>query len=170
LRWDQWPWAPPEENAVLYLATAVAKGKDMSSTQLMFDVTAANLVARLDALRNRNNIVILFVDGANLDVNGLSARLQEYDRTQHSPFATIVLINNNCPPEVQQRATELFSYFSRRPEPHFQVVEIDLFNSPARENFSKRVADTLEQLRLTVVNDPAGWHNKAAPPPIVSGS
>jgi hypothetical protein len=135
-RWNAWPWAPPDEHAVLYLAAAVARGKE---------------------LRRRNNVVILFVDAASLSLAGLDLRLRDYDRPEHSSFATIVMINNNCPPEIRTTLDKVFPYFGRRAAPHFQVIESrEVFNAEMREKFSKVIADTLEQLRLAVMNDPYG--------------
>ena len=48
-RWDAWPWAPPEDRAVLYLAASVAKGREMESTQLTFDPADPNLADRLES-------------------------------------------------------------------------------------------------------------------------
>ena len=153
--WNAWPWAPPDEHAVLYLAAAVAKGKEMSSTQLLFDLSDANLAARLAALRRNNNVVILFVDAASLKLADLTLRLKDYDRPEHSSFATIVMINSNCPPETRTTLDQVFPYFARRSAPHFQVIESrEVFNAKMRENFSKLIAETLEQLRLEVMNDP----------------
>jgi hypothetical protein len=156
-RWDAWPWAPPDEHAVLYLAAAVAKGKELTSTQLMFDLLDANLPARLATLRRSNNVVILFVDAASLYLPDLSLRLRDYDRPEHSSFATIVMINNNCPVGTRNTLDQVLPYFARRASPHFQVIESrDVFNAEMREKFSKLIAETLEQLRLAVMNDPYG--------------
>jgi hypothetical protein len=153
--WDAWPWAPPEEHAVLYLAASVAKGKEMESTQLMFDLADANLVERLAALRRKNNIVILFVDAASLDIPGLRDRLGDYDRPEYSSFATIVMINNACPPGTRSAIDQIFPYFARRAAPHFQVFETrEVFNMEIREKFSKVIADVVEQVRLAVMNAP----------------
>jgi hypothetical protein len=153
--WNAWPWAPPEEHAVLYLAAAVAKGKEMESTQLMFDLADANLAGRLAALRQKNNIVILFVDAASLDIEDLQARLRDYDRPEHSSFATIVMISNDCPPRARDAVERIFSYFAKRAAPHFQIIETrEVFNSELREKFSNLIADVIEQLRLEVMNAP----------------
>jgi TIR domain len=152
-RWDAWPWAPPKEHAVLYLAAAVAQGKDMESTQLVFDLADANLAGRLAALRRKNNLVVLFVDGTSLDIAGLRARLRDYDRPEHSSFATIVMINKNCPEGARTAIDQVFPYFARRAAPHFQIMEArEVFNSELREKFSNMIADVIEQLRLEVMN------------------
>jgi hypothetical protein len=154
--WKEWPWAPPPEQAVLYLAAAVAKGRELQSTQLTFDLADdAKLARRLATLRCSNNIVILFVDAAGLGHEGLRARIRDYDRPEHSSFATIILMNNSCSAELRARIDGLFPYFARLVHPHFQIVEPhEGFNSRMRESFSKAVAETLEQLRLAVINDP----------------
>src|SRR5262245_23233922 len=153
--WNAWPWSPPNEQAALYLAAAVAKGMEMESTQLTFDLADAKLSDRLAALRHSNNVVLLFVDAAGLDLQGLRARVQDYDRPEHSSFATIVLVSNKCTPELRASIDQMFPYFARRAAPHFQVIETpESFNIKTRESFGKAVADALEQLRLGVINDP----------------
>jgi hypothetical protein len=152
--WNAWPWAPPDEQAVLYLAAAVAKGREMESTQLTFDLADANLAGRLAALRRRNNVVILFVDAASLGLEALRARIRDYHRPEHSSFATIIMMNN-CAPELRTKIDDIFPHFARRTAPHFQIIETrESFNSKTRESFSKAVAEALEQLRLAVINDP----------------
>jgi hypothetical protein len=153
--WNAWPWAPPDEHAALYLAAAAATGREIKSTQLAFDVADANLAARLAKLRRRNNIVILFVDAAQLDLAELRNRMRDYDHPEHSSFATIILMNGKCSPELRARINETLPYFAARAAPHFQVVETcDVFNTTMRESFSKAIAGTLEQLRLVVINNP----------------
>jgi TIR domain len=150
--WNAWPWAPPDEQAVLYLATSVAKGREMACTQLTFDPADANLAGRLDSLRRRNNVVILLVDAPTL--SALRARIQDYDRRDHASFAVIV-IDNNQVPELQARLNESLPYFARRAAPHFHVVQTrGTFSLESRESFSKRMAEALEQIKLAVLNNP----------------
>jgi hypothetical protein len=63
-QWNAWPWAPPEEHAVLHLAAAVATGKEMEPNQLMFDLVHGSLSTRLIPLRAKNNVVILLLEAA----------------------------------------------------------------------------------------------------------
>jgi hypothetical protein len=56
---------------MLYLAAAVAKGREMEPTELAFDPADDRLTERLEALRRSNNVVVLFVDAANLDIRDL---------------------------------------------------------------------------------------------------
>ena len=152
--WGAWPWSPPENQALLYLAAAAAQGREMQPTELAFDPTDANLLARLQALRQRNNVVVLFVDAANLDLQGLSARIQDYDRPEHQLFAAVVLFNGQCPPALRARIEGLFANLARRPPPHFRIIDTPgPFNAQRRESFSKTVADALEQLRIVVINN-----------------
>jgi TIR domain len=145
-RWNTWPWAPPDEQAVLHLAASVAKGNEMEATQLTFSLADATWIDRLASLRQRNNVVILFVDATSLDLEDLRARLREYDRSEHSTFAVIVIINNLVP-EFEIKLNETLPYFSRRSAPH-------LYFADTRENFCKSVAEALDGLRLTIVNNP----------------
>jgi hypothetical protein len=154
-RWNTWPWAPPDEQAMLYLAAAAAKGREMESTQLAFDLADADLLARLQALRQRNNVAVLFVDAANLDVEGLRTRIRDYDREEHSSFATIIVVNGRCPPELRAKIEQVFPYFARRPKPHFRIVDTPgTFNAEMRESFSEAIGEALAQLRIVVVNNP----------------
>jgi len=149
--WNAWPWAPPEEQAVLYLAAAVAKGAEMASTQLTFDLADANLIDRLTALRRSNNVVIFLVDAASLGLEGLRARMQDFDRPEHSCFSMIVLDNRrNLPVSLD----DVFPYFAKRTPPHFHMVQPRENPIETRERFSKTIADALEQLRLVVINNP----------------
>jgi hypothetical protein len=154
-RWNAWPWAPPEEQAVLFLAAAVAKGRELECTQLTFDVADANLAERLVALRRNNNIVVLLLDASSLHGDDLRIRIRDYDRHDHSSFAAVIVVNESQAAEVRARITEALPCFTRRPAPHFQIIETPTgFNTATRESFSKAVADAVEQLRIAVVNDP----------------
>jgi hypothetical protein len=154
IHWNAWPWGPPEDQAVLYLAASAAKGREMESTQLTFDLADANLAGRLDTLRRRNNVVILLVDAPSLAIDALRPRIQDYDRPEHASFAAIVIDNNQIP-ELQARLNESLPYFARRATPHFHVIQTrGTFNLETRESFSKRMAEALEQLKLAVLNNP----------------
>jgi hypothetical protein len=146
-QWNAWPWAPPENQAVLHLAAAVAKGHEMEATQLTFALADASLPHRLSSLRRRNNVVILLLDAASLSLEDLHARLQDYDRPEHSSFATIVIGNNDVVQAVQGKLHEFLPYFGKRSAPHLYFVD-------ARESFSKIVAEALDGLRLAIVNNP----------------
>src|SRR5262249_3473126 len=144
---NAWPWSPPNEQAALYLAAAVAKGMEVGATQLTFDLADGKVTNRLAVLRHRNNMGLLFVGAGGLDLEGLRARVQDYDRPEHSSFGTIVLVSNKCTPELRARIDQMLPYFARRAAPHFQIIETpESFNVKTRESFSKAVADALEQL------------------------
>jgi hypothetical protein len=129
----------------LHLAAAVAKGNEMEATQLTFVPTDENLTHRLTALRGRNNVVVLLLDVASLGLKGLRTRLQDYDRPEHSLFATIVIGNSNA--LAQLRLNETLPYFATRSAPHLYLID-------ARDKFSKIIAEALDGLRLSVVNNP----------------
>jgi hypothetical protein len=77
------------------------------------------------------------------------------ERPEHSSFGTIILANNICAPELRARIDEIFRYFARRPSPHFQIVEArECFNSRMRDSFSRSVAEALDQVRFTIINNP----------------
>jgi hypothetical protein len=149
--WDAWPWAPPEDRAVLYLAASVAKGREMESTQLTFD-PADDLAGRLESLRRRNNVVMLLVDAGT--IKSLRTRIQDYDRSENASFAVIV-IEHSPIEDLQARLKECLPRFIRRAAPHFHLVQtrgsLDL---ETRESLSKRMAEALEQLKLAVLNNP----------------
>jgi TIR domain len=146
-QWNTWPWAPPDDQAVLHLAAAVAKGNEMETTQLTFAPADENLTHRLASLRGRNNVVILLLDVASLGLRGLRTRLQDYDRPEHSLFATIVIGNTNALAELRGKLNEILPYFATRTAPHLYLVD-------ARDGFSKIIAEALDGLRLSIVNNP----------------
>jgi hypothetical protein len=146
-RWERWPWAPPDEQAVLYLAAAAAKGNEMESTQLTFDWTDRNLASRLASLRRRNNVVILFLDVTSLYLEGTGVRMADYDRPEHSTFGVIVIGNEKLSLERQAKLNETLPYFARRAAPHLYIVD-------AHERFGEILSQALDGLKLAVVRDP----------------
>jgi hypothetical protein len=146
-RWNDWPWAPPDEHAVLHLAAAVAKGKEMESNQLRFDLNKGSLINRLISLRAKNNVVILLVEASSLYQDGLAEYVRDYDRPEHSSFAMIVIGNNNLGPQLDARLSTVLPNFARRAPPHFYVVD-------DRDRFSDVVGRTIDELRSGVLRDP----------------
>jgi hypothetical protein len=146
-RWNEWPWAPPDERAVLHLAAAVAKGSEMESNQLTFNLADGNMASRLASLRRKNNVVILLLDAASLDQELFRARIREYDRPEHWPFAVIVTGNGQFSPEFQTKLNESVPYFAKRVPPHLYLVQ-------SRENFSEVVAEALDALKLAILRNP----------------
>lgn len=145
--WSSWPWSPPNEQAVLYLAAAVAKGKEMHSTQLTFNVAAQGFGERLAALRQSNNVVILLLDAASLDLANIVTCLPAYDQPDCASFATIVIADNNHWPQHQVKLQATLPYFAKRAPPYFCCVD-------DRRKFVDVVAEVLDALRLAVVRDP----------------
>ena len=162
--WGAWPWSPPQEQALLYLAAAAAQGRELVPTELAFDPADANLLARLEALRQRNNVVVLFVDAANLDLQGLGDRIRDYDRPEYSAFAVVALVNGPATPALRARIEGLFANAARRPAPYFYIIDTPgPFNAERRESFSKAVAAALAQLRIGIVNHPNAQPVTATP-------
>ena len=152
--WDAWPWAPPEDRSVLYLAASVAKGREMEATQLSFDSADEDLPARLELLRRLNNVVMLLVDASNLTLDALRARIQDYDRWENASFAVIV-IEHNPIADLQARLNECLPHFTRRAAPHFHVITTrGALDLDTRETVAKQIADALEQLKLAVLTNP----------------
>ena len=146
-RWDAWPWAPPPDQAVLHLAAAVAKGNEMESTQLTFDLADAQLTDRLALIRRKNNLAILILDAPSLDREDLRTRIRDYDALEHPSFATIVVANSAPGPDFKAKLNATLPRFSRRTVPYFYLVE-------ARQEFSDIVGQALNALKLAVVRDP----------------
>lgn len=146
--WDTWPWAPPNEKAVLHVSAAVAKGKEMEPNQLVFDSEDPNLIQRLNAALQKNNVLIFLVDATSLANEGLCARMREYDRQKYSRFATMIIWrNNNRTTDLTRRMKETFEYFVQRAVPFFHEID-------NREQFAKVVAQAIETLRIATVNHP----------------
>ena len=146
-QWDAWPWAPPREQAVLHLAAAVAKGNEMESTQLTFEMADVQLTDRLASLRRKNNVAILLLDAPSLNREDLCARIRDYDALEHSSFATIVIAHTMPGPDFKARLEATLPRFSRRADPYFYLVE-------ARQMFSDILGQALNALKLAVVKDP----------------
>jgi hypothetical protein len=153
--WHQWPWAPPENQAVLYLAAAVAKGREMDSTQMVFNLADTTLNDRLSRLKQSNNVVVLFVDAGCLEkIDALRARLRDFDASAHASFAIIIMMNDGRDGDLRTAIEEGLPYFSRRAPPYFQVFETkEGFNFETRDNFSKTVSKTLSEIKLAVLRD-----------------
>jgi hypothetical protein len=146
-QWNTWPWAPPDDQAILHLSSAVAKGREMEPNQLAFAAADLNLVRRLKAARHQNNVLILLVDGASLASAGLRERMRGYDGQQDPRLATMVIWNNNRDPDLERRMNETLTYFVKRAAPFFHSIE-------ARDQFSDVLSRALDQLRIAVRNDP----------------
>jgi hypothetical protein len=147
LPWSHWPWAPPEDRAILHLSAAVATGKEMQVNQLTFDPGDPSFVRRLDKARDRNNIVVMLVDADSLAADALCARMREYDQQRYSNLATVVIWNGNRQPESEKKVNEIFAGCSRHNSHFFHSVE-------DRTQFNETLSQTLDRLGHAVVNNP----------------
>jgi hypothetical protein len=146
-KWNAWPWAPPQERAVLHLASAVAKGREMEPTQLAFSIDDENLLERLAALNKTNNVVVVLVDGTSVTSEAFRTRLRDFDLPDYKRFAVVVLWNDNRKADLEAGVDKTFEYFGKRASPHFQHAE-------GHEKFAEALSAALDQLRLTVIGDP----------------
>jgi len=146
-RWNVWPWAPPEEQAVLHLAAAVAKGKEMVSTQLTFELENGDFNDRLNSLRLKNNVVVLLLEETCLELEHFRLRIRDYDRPEYSTFATVVIGRNDPRPQTRDKLGETLPFFSKRNDPY-------LFFVGDREQFSEIIARAIDGLRLATVRNP----------------
>jgi hypothetical protein len=142
----KWPWAPPPRREVLYLAAAVAKGKEMKSNQLTFDLKDGSLADRLAALRRKNNVAILLLDAARLNDDDLCACIREYDRLEEELFATIVVGKQEIDPGHRARLKEVLPYFAKRIPPHLSLVEDSA-------EFDKIIASALDSLKAQALRN-----------------
>jgi TIR domain len=138
--WNSWPWAPPDDHAVLYIAAAVATGKEMVPSQLTFNLADGNLAGRLAELRAKNHVVILLLDAASLDEKDLCACIREFDCEKNELFGAIVIGKDKLAPERRARLKQVLPYFAARTRPHYFLVE-------ERESFSAIVAEALDSLQ-----------------------
>ncbi|PWU07004.1 MAG: hypothetical protein C5B51_11085 [Terriglobia bacterium] len=90
-RWDECAFAPPGDRAFLYIASAVAMGKEIDPHQLRFDPAAPLSSAQMQRVIHSNSIVILLVEGASLANDSIRARLQELDEKLADRAAATVI-------------------------------------------------------------------------------
>jgi hypothetical protein len=146
--WRTWPWAPPEEQAVLHLAASVAKGKEMESTQLTFELQTGDLYDRLSVLRSKNNVAVLLLDETSLNTDTFRICIHEFDKPEYSTFSTIVIAKTSPEPEIRVKLDKVLPFFSRRNPPYLFVVK-------ERERFADVIAEALDGLRLATVRNPS---------------
>lgn len=146
--WDQWPHSPPREQAVLRISATIARGKEFDPHQLSFEPSRSDLIARLDDARDRNNVVIVFIDGASIAQPALRERLIEYDQRQYDTFCTMVIWNGNRTAEREKDVKETLRFFSSRKPPFFHLSISD------PEEFEKAITSSLELLKSEVLKKP----------------
>jgi hypothetical protein len=166
--WHLWPHSPPEEQAVLCISSMIAKGKEFEPHQLSFDPRQTDLISRLDAARERNNVVMMFVDGASLADPQLQALMVEYDQQLYETFSTVVIWNGNKTHQLENNVRETFRFFSSRRPPFFHSA----VTGP--EEFDHAISSSLEALRSEVLRKPRTTnliqkHSEFSIRPVVSG-
>jgi len=147
--WSDWPFAP-QSQPLLYLASAVAKGRDLQSHKLAFDPGSA-LLPRLEAVRQRNNMAILLIDGSTLINPALAARLREVDEKRLDACSALIV----WPPGTRTAAAEQLVY---QTFPHMRLKQAPFF-FPAIEGpqqFVDAVRASVDTLRNAVIRDPRG--------------
>lgn len=166
--WDAWPYAPPAQRAVLRISSSIAKGKEFEPHQLSFDASSGDLMARLDAARDRNNVVVMLVDGASISQPGVRDLLGEYDRRQYDTFSTMVIWNQNKTPVLERDVKDTLRFFSSRQPPFFHLSITD------DQQFDKAITSSLEALKREVLKKPRNTNpilksSGFSTSPIVSG-
>jgi hypothetical protein len=146
-QWKQWPFVPAHD-PLLYISAAVAKGRDLIPRQLTFD-PAAGPLPRLNAARERNNLLVLLLSGSHLGDPALVARLREFDREGFDVVSTLVV----WPPgtktvAAQHLVGQAFPKLSQRTPPYF-YPDLD-----RPETFARAVAESLDHLKMAVLKNP----------------
>jgi len=154
--WSDWLFAP-KYDPMLRIAAAVAKGRELDSRQLLFDASTQDFASRLVTARQRNNLVVLLVDGTMLHDAALIARLKEYDdesSRQEAPVASGVPVawpaGEGGSPASRHLLHQAFPRLSVRQPPFFHGA-IEHY-----DQFASAVAQSLDALRTVVRNHPFG--------------
>jgi hypothetical protein len=145
--WNKWPWSPPDEAAVLHLCAAVATGKEVELSQLSFEPSREDFAQRIEAARQRNNIVIMLVDPTILANPHVQSCLQEFDRKQYPNMAAVVLWNKNRTPSLEQAVADSLPSFTKQAAPRYHSIE-------DRNLFTDTIAKTLAAIQIAAINYP----------------
>jgi hypothetical protein len=150
-QWKQWPFVPSHD-PLLYISAAVAKGRDLISRQLTFD-PATGPLPRLNAAREKNNLLVLLLSGSHLTDPALVARLREFDTEGFDVVSTLVV----WPPGSKTSAAQdvvgqAFPKLSQRTPPFF-YPDLD-----QPETFALAVGESLDHLKMAVLKNPRALH------------
>ena len=154
-QWKQWPFAP-DDNPLLQISAAVAKGRDLIARQLTFDPLAGPL-PRVNAARQRNNLLVLLLSGPHLADPALLARLQEFDKEGFDAVSTLVVWPGGTrTAAAQARVVEAFPKISQRTPPVF-YGELE---QPG--DFAEAIAKSLDFLSMAVLKNPQSMPDLSA--------
>jgi hypothetical protein len=144
--WEHWPYSP-EKEPVLRISTSVATRLEYRAQKIMFDVRQPDLTAQLQKASEKNNIVMLLIDGSTLINNTLQQRLQEYD-SQPAEASSTVIVWRSSADFNSNLVQAAFPNLSVR-RPRFFYPNID---SP--EKLDKIVAEALDALKMAALRRP----------------
>jgi|SRR5579864_824091 len=144
--WERWPYSP-ERDPVLRISASVATRLEYKAQKIMFDVRQPDLIAQLQKASEKNNIVMLLIDGSTLISNTLQQRLQEYD-SQPSEASSTVIVWRSSADFNSNLVQAAFPNLSVR-RPRFFYPNID---SP--EKLDKIVAEALDALKMAALRRP----------------
>ncbi|MBZ5677176.1 MAG: toll/interleukin-1 receptor domain-containing protein [Acidobacteriia bacterium] len=147
--WNAWPFSP-DHNPLLHISAAVAKGRDLISRQLTFDPAGGNLVQRLNAAREKNNLTVLLLNGAGLNDPALIASLQKCDSEKFDTLSALVAWPGPRNSTGQRFMEEAFPYLSTKRAPYF-YPDLD-----QPEKFAGAVGNSLDALKTAVLRNPRG--------------
>jgi hypothetical protein len=147
--WQSWPSPPPEAEAetALNVSASVAAGFEFETQELRFDPQKDDLIARLSDAYERNNLVVLLVEGNSLSDRLIQKRLREFDQEDFEGFSTMVIWSS------QQHFDEasvqnVFPRLYRHRSPFF-FPRID-----SSESLAKALSRTLQALQAIVLKRP----------------
>jgi hypothetical protein len=143
--WRSLPFAPPDQQSLLYIAASVAKGRDLRPYTLTIDPASIDLT-RLHAARERNNLLIFLVDGRSLGDTGLAAQLRAFDEAPVEGCSTVVV----WPPGTANAAAipGVFRRLSERQPPFFHAS----IDNPDR--LAEAIGDSLDALQTSLLKAP----------------
>lgn len=151
--WEAWPYAPPAERALLYISSSIAKGREFVAHQLTFDPGRPQLIERLNDAREKNSLVVFFVNAATIASPAIRERLAEYDGRGYKTFSTMIV----WPPggrtaALEQLVRQTLPNVSARQPPYFYPR----IESP--DQLDRALADSLDALKMAVLRDPQNAH------------
>ena len=155
--WKSGPFGPPDKNAFLYLASAIATGKEVIPHQLTFRSDSADLIDKIQTAALRNSPMILMVDGASLDSHAMQDCFADFDQREFDRVAVIILWRPGTRSDALRHTVDnIFERTSKRREPFF------FDNVDDAKKLSAAIAAALDALQNRVTTLPQQTRNIAA--------
>ena len=124
---------------------------DLQPQKLVFDPAVGGLVPRLEEVRNKNNLLVLLIDGAALANPALAACLREVDeRRMDACSALVVWPAGARTSAADQLVQHTFQNLRLKQAPFF----FPAIERP--QQFVEAVRESVDTLRNVIIRDPRG--------------